>query len=224
MTVNDIPQNTKVIKPWGSEYTIYRNSISSTKLLRINKNQGTSLHCHPIKKTGFILLKGEVEINLGFYNTKKLNALSRLMIRPGLFHATKNVEDKTAVILEIETPIDKDDLVRFKDQYGRESKPYEGKNSMEQLSSEEPVFDEPSMNESNTYKIEDNVITIEKTNNIENLKNKDSKSIYAIVDGGLKSDNNLLVLSPGDIVGGDTINKLTEVFKIHKHITFFSIS
>ena len=49
------------------------------------------------------------------------------MIRPGLFHCTENPFKDTAVILEIETPIDIDDLVRFKDNYGRENKPYEKK-------------------------------------------------------------------------------------------------
>ena len=41
MKINDIPKNRKVLKPWGSEYTIYRNSISSTKLLRIDYNKST---------------------------------------------------------------------------------------------------------------------------------------------------------------------------------------
>ena len=105
MDINDIPKNQKVIKPWGSEYKIYSNSVSSTKLLRINSDKSTSLHCHPIKKTGFVLLKGVVDVDLGFYNTKKLTPISRLMIRPGLFHCTKNLNKHTATILEIETPI-----------------------------------------------------------------------------------------------------------------------
>ncbi len=223
MDNNDIPKNSKVIKPWGSEYTIFKNSVSSTKLLRINKNKATSLHCHPVKKTGFILIKGSVEVDLGFYNKKKLRSLSRLMIRPGLFHSTKNHEHETALILEVETPIDKDDLVRFKDDYGRENKPYENENFMEKLSKKDPVFEEPQMNMVNSYKIENVVITVEKTNDIENLKKKDLNTIFAIVGGGLKSDNDLLVLSPGDIVGGDTIQKLTEVFKIDNQITYLSI-
>ena len=49
------------------------------------------------------------------------------MIRQGLFHCTKNTSKDYATVLEIETPIDKDDLVRFKDDYGRENKPYEEK-------------------------------------------------------------------------------------------------
>ena len=55
------------------------------------------------------------------------------MIRPGLFHSTKGLAKKDSIVLEIETPINKDDLVRYKDNYGRENKPYEGKKSYEKI-------------------------------------------------------------------------------------------
>ena len=45
--------NIKVKKPWGSEYLIYQNNDIAVWLLKIIKGQNTSLHCHPIKKTGF---------------------------------------------------------------------------------------------------------------------------------------------------------------------------
>ena len=223
MKINDIPENVKVIKPWGSEYTIYKNSVTSTKLLKIEYNKSTSLHCHPEKKTGFILINGEVDINLGFYNTKKLNSISRIMIRPGLFHSTKNLNEKTATILEIETPVDKDDLVRFKDDYGRANKPYENKNSMVELSSNDPVFKDPELNKAKSYLVDGVSIRINKTDDINVLRNSKTNSIFAILEGGLISDNNKYVLSPGDIVGIDTIKKLTEVFKINKFITYLNI-
>ena len=223
MEINDIPKNQKVIKPWGSEYKIYSNSISSTKLLRIKSDKSTSLHCHPIKKTGFVLIKGEVEVDLGFYNTKKLSPISRLMIRPGLFHCTKNLNKDTATILEIETPIDKDDLVRFKDSYGRENQPYEDKKSMVELEKNDPVFDEPILNSVNEYCVEDVNIKINKTNDVSQLLKLDSKSIIAVLDGGFESNDNQLVLSPGDIVGLETIKKLAEVFKIQNYITYLTI-
>ena len=223
MEINDIPKNQKVIKPWGSEYKIYSNSISSTKLLRINSDKSTSLHCHPIKKTGFVLIKGEVEVDLGFYNTKKLSPISRLMIRPGLFHSTKNLNKDTATILEIETPIDKDDLVRFKDNYGRENQPYEDKKSMVQLEKNDPIFDEPILNSVNEYSVDGVNIKINKTNDVNQLLKLESNSIIAVLDGGFESDDNQLVLSPGDIVGLETIKKLAEVFKIQKYITYLTI-
>ena len=223
MEINDIPKNQKVIKPWGSEYKIYSNSISSTKLLRINSDKSTSLHCHPIKKTGFVLIKGEVEVDLGFYNSKKLSPVSRLMIRPGLFHCTKNLNKETATILEIETPIDKDDLVRFKDNYGRENQPYEDKKSMVELGKNDPLFDEPKQNSVNEYTVDGINIKINKTNNVNQLLKLENNSIIAVLDGGFASDDNQLVLSPGDIVGLETIKKLVEVFKIQKYITYLTI-
>ena len=222
MKINDIPVNFKVIKPWGTEYTIYKNLTSSTKLLRLKKNKSTSLHCHPIKKTGFILIKGEVSVDLGFYNTKKLTPLSRLMIRPGLFHCTRNINNKEAVILEIETPIDKDDLVRFKDNYGRQDKPYEDSKSMVKLKNEQ-IFEDPKLGESIEYIIEDLSIKIVKTDNIKKIKNSKKNSIIAVLDGGLVGTNQRYVLSPGDIVGMDTVKKLSEVFKIKKYITYFEL-
>ena len=223
MKINDIPKNRKVLKPWGSEYTIYRNSISSTKLLRIDYNKSTSLHCHPIKKTGFIIIKGEVNVDLGFYNSKKMSSVSRLMIRPGLFHCTKNLNKETATILEIETPIDKDDLVRFKDNYGRENKPYEDNNSTTELSNKDPVFKEPEINSFNKYVVDNIVIEIVKTDDLKRLQNMKKNCVIAVLEGGLKSSDNQLVLSPGDIVGMDTIKKPTEVFNIKKHITYLAI-
>ena len=223
MDINDIPKNQKVIKPWGSEYKIYSNSISSTKLLRLDHNKSTSLHCHPIKKTGLVLIKGEVEVDLGFYNTKKLFPISKLMIRPGLFHCTKNLNKQTATILEIETPINKDDMVRFKDNYGRENKPYENTKHMVKLDSNDPLFDEPKLNSVNEYSVDGVSIKINKTNNLNQLLKLKNDSIIAVLDGGFESENNQLVLSPGDIVGLETIKKLAEIFKIQNYITYLTI-
>jgi len=219
----DIPKYKKVIKPWGSEYSIYRNNISSVKLLKINSKQKTSLHCHPNKKTGFLLIDGEVDVKIGFYETKKLKSISKLMIRPGLFHSTKNNKKKTATIFEIETPVDKDDLVRFKDKYGRENQPYEKKNKMKDLNIDEIVFKEPKLNSKNVYKIMDKRIILAKAANFKKIQNKNRKTIFVILGGGVCSNTNQLVLSPGDIVNGNTINKLIRVFKIKKYITYMSI-
>ena len=221
--INDIPKNYKVYKPWGYEYTIYKNTTSSTKFLKIFPNSKTSLHCHPIKKTGFVLLKGTVEVDLGFYETRSLQPISKLMIRQGLFHCTKNSSTKDAVVLEIETPIDKDDLVRFKDDYGRENKPYEGQEKMLPISAEDVTFNEPEMNSTNNYTIEEVKINITKINSLSVFKAGHKNDIFIIVDGGLYDERKNCVLSPGDIVQTDTIKKLSENFKIIDNLTFLNI-
>ena len=51
------------------------------------------------------------------------------MIRPGLFHSIKSIS-KNLTLLEFETPVDKNDLVRLYDNYGRKNTPYENKKNI----------------------------------------------------------------------------------------------
>ena len=214
--------NLVVKKPWGNEYIVCKNRKTATWLLNINYNKKTSLHCHPKKKTGFILLSGKVEVMLGFYEKRILNAPSKLMIRPGLFHSTKCLSKKGAVVLEIETPINKDDLVRYKDNYGRENTPYEGKNKMIKKQINHLQFKIPKENQKNTYDFKNLKITTEVHVNTKKLINRPKNTIFAILEGGLKDNRGQLVLSPGDIVRTDTIKKLSKIFKIKNKLAILT--
>ena len=65
--------NKIVKKPWGQEYIIFENGVVAITMLEISKDNGTSLHCHTKKKTGLILLEGEIEVDLGFYEKKRVS-------------------------------------------------------------------------------------------------------------------------------------------------------
>ena len=60
-------------------------------IIKDKKNHSTSLHCHPNKKTGFIVVNGEANIQLGLWkkDTYKFKAPSKLMIRTGYFTQLK---------------------------------------------------------------------------------------------------------------------------------------
>ena len=122
--------NKIVIKPWGWEHTLLRLGKKLEILfLQIDYNKRTSLHCHPNKKTAFVVLKGRVKVQYGIYkkNYKIYGPLSRLVLREGLFHSLKSVSKGGANILEFEKPANKNDLIRFSDDYGRQKKDYEGR-------------------------------------------------------------------------------------------------
>ena len=124
--------NKIVFKPWGHEYVVYRNAnhLSVTSIKHMNYNKSTSLHCHPSKKSGFILLGGKAHYSnlaLRKKNTELHTSPSKRMMARGLFHSIKSVSKSGLLALEFETPVNKNDLVRFKDNYGREKKAYEGK-------------------------------------------------------------------------------------------------
>jgi len=117
-----------VEKPWGSEYLLFENSDVAVWVLEIEPGQQTSMHCHPDKNTSLIVLGGnavcktiEREITLspgeGIYIGKKV------------FHQSANRTGKSLLMMEIESPVDKFDLVRLEDGYGRIDSGYEGTES-----------------------------------------------------------------------------------------------
>ena len=214
-------------KPWGYEYTIYRNlNHLSITLLKINHNKSTSLHCHPNKKTGFILISGKALIQLGLWkNTAEYySAPSKLMIRTGLFHSTKAVSKNGVFALEFESPVDKNDLVRFKDNYGRETRPYEGKKFTKKIQSNFITFKKPQLNKNQTYKMGKVKISLEVHKNFKKLVNNKNSVIFAILDGKIIDKRGKNVLSYGDIIKTGTLKKLSEVFKIKKYLTVLSVS
>ena len=214
--------NKIVNKPWGQEYIIFENGVVAITMLEIHKDNATSLHCHTKKKTGLILLEGEIEVDLGFYEKKHLSAPDKIMLRPGLFHSTKSV-NSTSKLLEIETPIDKLDLVRFKDSYGREEKPYEGVESISELPDTSIIFKEPiDINQEFVFK--NSIIKIERHYNCDELVKKSNDTIFAVIKGGLFSSDSQIVLPPGDVVRTETIKKLSEVFKIKNYMDVLVIN
>tara|TARA_X000000950_G_scaffold288764_1_gene407223 strand:+ start:1306 stop:1959 length:654 start_codon:yes stop_codon:yes gene_type:complete len=213
-----------VKKPWGEEYIICEINNSATWHLKILSKKKTSLHCHPKKKTGFILIDGKVEVMVGFYEKKILKAPDKLMIRPGLFHSTKSLSREGSIVLEIETPIDKGDLVRYKDNYGRENKPYESKKEMKNLT-DEVLFEIPKKFGTNVYNYKKLKITIERINSLKKLvSNREKNTIFGILDGGLVDKKKQYVLSAGDIVRTNTIKKLSKVFQINQKIIIITCS
>ena len=116
-----------VNKPWGYEYLLYSNDSVAAWLLNIRAYESTSLHAHEHKLTGLIGLSGHARLSF-LSDGHHLSSLDKRVIHPGVFHRTEAISD--FLMLEIETPIDKADVVRFKDIYGREGKPYESADSL----------------------------------------------------------------------------------------------
>lgn len=118
-----------VNKPWGYEYLIYENQYVAIWILHLKHQHKTSMHCHPNKKTSYIVLSGTVVCSTleGWTECKEGEGL---IIDEGVFHCTKVLSEKGAIVMEIESPPNKKDLVRLKDEYGRENQGYEGIDKM----------------------------------------------------------------------------------------------
>jgi quercetin dioxygenase-like cupin family protein len=200
--------NTNIVKkPWGYEYLVYENKDVALWFLHIAPGQSTSMHCHPKKTTGLVLLDGEVEISF-LADKRQLKSLDKVMIRRGLFHSTKATSENGAFVFEIETPVDKQDLVRLNDLYGRESKPYED-STFEESKNENCLW----INElDNIYSFANCVLQIENITDINVINNKKDNDLIMFLKGGLtRNINNIshCVTIPGDVGFGDIIKKVS---------------
>ena len=118
-----------VNKPWGYEYLMFQNREVSIWLLYIKKGHSTSMHCHPNKRTSLLLISGNA--NCSTLNEKfELREKDSLIFNKGVFHKTEALSENGIFVLETETPSDKTDLFRLKDDYKRELKAYTEKKNI----------------------------------------------------------------------------------------------
>ena len=215
-----------VNKPWGYEYLMYENDQVAMWLLHIANGQQTSMHCHPIKTTGLVLLKGEAE--LSFLADKKLICASeKQMIGRGLFHSTKAVSDGGIFMLEIETPNDKNDLVRLSDEYGRADSGYETSDHEMTKTNECVWLEDPELNELHEYNVNGAKLTVERSNDIELLNKKNDNDIIVFLRGGLGKHidgRKHLATMPGDVGRVGIVKKVArEMDFLEEHTTILTI-
>jgi mannose-6-phosphate isomerase-like protein (cupin superfamily) len=188
-----------VRKPWGYEYLAYENEHVALWILHIRAGERTSLHCHPTKSTGLAVVSGTAEINF-IADSRIITAPGKQMIRRGLFHQTHAITD--TIMFEIETPVDKNDLVRLTDNYGRTATGYEGTEFQLPKSNECLWISEPELGTKHHYAQGDCRITVETITDIDILNNKNDSDLLMFLRGGLIKNvdgREHLVTAPGDV-------------------------
>jgi len=184
-------------KPWGKEYLLFQNSEVAIWHLFIDSGEETSFHCHPNKKTGLVVLDGAAQVSF-LSDHQKLFASDKTMIRHGVFHTTKNPIGYPLELLEIETPVDKADIVRLQDKYGRAGEAY---------SSDETLTVDPidivngrvQVGTCELYFTDDPL-----------LYYTDYTSL--MITRGFIYYNSLLVSGPGDIISSNNLYKMLDNF------------
>ena len=111
-------KNKVFIKPWGYEFLIFANKNISVIILCLNPFGSTSFHCHPEKNTSITVLDGSIKVKLTNIFSL-LNKNCSIELGKGIFHQSSNLSNKKAILMEIETPTLKEDLLRYDDPYGR---------------------------------------------------------------------------------------------------------
>ncbi|GCD48354.1 cupin domain-containing protein [Streptomyces paromomycinus] len=112
-------------KPWGYEYRAYVDELFDCWALHIDAPHGTSVHLHPRKLTYLLCLGGQ-GVTTGLDGTSvPLRQGSIVRVAPGAFHGTRNAGDEPLELIEVESPRNKFDLMRLKDDYNRAGTAYE---------------------------------------------------------------------------------------------------
>ena len=194
-------RNVIVNKPWGYEYLAFESEEVALWVLVINPHQSTSMHCHPTKTTGLVLLSGLAELAfLG--DSKIIKSPDKQMLRRGLFHSTRSISEEPLVLLEIETPNDKNDIIRLRDAYGRKDLGYEG-TVHEQNRSEDClwIIDDPNLVRQE-YLLFGLSLFVERPRSIDYFRDNPNDDILIFLRGGLGKtiDHRFhLATMPGDI-------------------------
>jgi mannose-6-phosphate isomerase-like protein (cupin superfamily) len=191
-----------VIKPWGYEYLAYSNENVGIWILHLNENESTSMHCHTEKTTGLVVLDGS--INLSFLaDDLVLHKMDKKMIRRGLFHSSKSTSQGGSVLLEIETPNRKNDLVRLDDKYGRKLTPCESgqKSKLTDLIK----FTTPKSFCSNAFYSKKCKFVIDNKPSSDVFLSKNDSDLIIFLRGGIISPTKQRVVIPGDIGFGKIV-------------------
>ncbi|WP_428738512.1 hypothetical protein [Sulfurimonas sp.] len=168
-----------VNKPWGSEYLLYESDLCAIWILNISYKHNTSMHCHINKDTSLVCLEGEIACNT--LNTKHiLQPLESIFLHKKVFHQSVATTQEGATLLEIETPVNKFDLARIDDTYGRQGLEYEDKHHYNQVNNLTLA-----LQKNNNKKINDIQLEIVTISTIEDLKQYPSNSLIAFLSKSL---------------------------------------
>jgi mannose-6-phosphate isomerase-like protein (cupin superfamily) len=203
---------TIINKPWGNEYCIYRNNNLSIWLLKIDPSKKTSLHCHPTKKTGLILLGGLASISL-IERTFNLDGFKKLIFRNGMFHQTHNVSNEPIYLIEVETPDNKFDLIRIEDDYGRKYTKFEGENNWGEMTENPFLISNTDISSFKDFNFE---ITTLKSVKEKSLKDDDL--IVILENSGFLSKDNQVLCDCGEVLTFKIFKFLSDRFDVNSDV------
>lgn len=111
----------KVFRPWGNFLSIEEGDLWKVKRIEVNPGESLSLQLHNYRSEHWVVVKGKANVEV---NEKKfiLSENESCYIPLKTKHRLSNFQEQPLVIIEIQTGtyLEDDDILRFKDIYGRE--------------------------------------------------------------------------------------------------------
>tara|TARA_B100000242_G_scaffold193530_1_gene139536 strand:+ start:598 stop:1350 length:753 start_codon:yes stop_codon:yes gene_type:complete len=120
-----------VDKPWGFEFELYDNKLVSIWCVSIGQehksgylldSSSTSFHMHTAKTAKVVVLDGAVKLSKSD-ESKILNKSKPYVLPPRTPHKL-NAYHGNCILIEIESPSNRSDIIRLSDSYGRSKNKY----------------------------------------------------------------------------------------------------
>ncbi len=118
---SEIDEHRKTFRPWGNYYLIEQGFQWKVKRIEVNPKSSLSLQLHNYRAEHWVVVQGTASIEL---NDKKFNLEKNesCYVPLGTKHRLSNKGTECLIIIEVQSGVylGEDDIIRFKDQYGRE--------------------------------------------------------------------------------------------------------
>ncbi len=113
-------ENRRVYRPWGNYLSVDDSSLWKIKKIEVNPGASLSLQLHKKRAEHWIVVEGSAKIEI---DEKKLNLVANqsCFVPIGAKHRLSNPGKNPLIIIEVQSGkyLGEDDIIRFKDIYGR---------------------------------------------------------------------------------------------------------
>lgn len=124
LSIDDLDMNHGIYKrPWGFYKTTILNDVFQSKLISVLPKSSLSFQKHRKREEHWIMVKGEGEVRLED-SFIKVRAGDYIFVPKGCKHRITNLsQNETLIFIEVQLGqyFGEDDIIRFKDDYGRKT-------------------------------------------------------------------------------------------------------
>lgn len=114
-------ENRKIYRPWGNYLSVDNASLWKIKKIEVNPGASLSLQLHKKRAEHWIVVEGSAKIEI---DNKQLDLIANqsCFVPVGAKHRLSNPGEIPLIIIEVQSGkyLGEDDIIRFKDIYGRE--------------------------------------------------------------------------------------------------------
>ena len=113
-------ENRKVFRPWGNYESLDNSVLWKIKRIEVNPGASLSLQLHNKRAEHWIVVEGHAKIEID-KKIFELEANQSCYVPIGTKHRLSNPSQEPLIIIEVQsgTYLEEDDIIRFKDIYGR---------------------------------------------------------------------------------------------------------